>query len=101
MDNTKQDGGPAFPRTGVGNAGHRYDVPPQDGMTLLDYFAAAETLADCEQMGGKSLEALAGSAPPDFQKDPIGYMEWEAKWRARVRFIRASATLAERERIAK
>lgn len=33
-------GGPAFPRTGVGNAGVSFDVPPQDGMTLLDYFAA-------------------------------------------------------------
>lgn len=32
-------GGPAFPRTGVGNAGHSYDVPPQDGMSIRDYFA--------------------------------------------------------------
>ena len=39
MDNTKQDGGPAFPRTGVGNAGHSYDVPPQDGMSIRDWFA--------------------------------------------------------------
>lgn len=37
---SEQDGGPAFPRTGVGNAGQQYDVPPQDGMSLRDYFAA-------------------------------------------------------------
>ena len=33
------DGGPAYPRTGVGNAGVTYDVPPQDGMSLRDYLA--------------------------------------------------------------
>ncbi len=35
------DGGPAFPRTGIGNAGVGYDVPPQDGLSMRDYFAAA------------------------------------------------------------
>lgn len=34
----------AFPRTGTGNAGVAYDVPPQDGMTLRDYFAAQAML---------------------------------------------------------
>lgn len=40
-----ENGGPAFPRTGIGNAGVQYDVPPQDGMTLLDYLAAKAMVA--------------------------------------------------------
>lgn len=40
MDKAFNGGGAAFPRTGVGNAGHSYDVPAQDGMSLRDYFAA-------------------------------------------------------------
>lgn len=41
--------GPAFPRTGVGNAGVSYDVPPQDGMTLRQWYAgmALQALPAC------------------------------------------------------
>lgn len=37
--NPEKDGGPAFPRTGIGNAGVQYDAPSQDGMSLRDWFA--------------------------------------------------------------
>ena len=39
MNEQIDDGDSAFPRTGTGNAGVSYDVPPQDGMSLRDWFA--------------------------------------------------------------
>lgn len=72
-------GGPAFPRTGVGNAGHSYDVPPQDGMSLRDYFAG-QALA--------GIIACPGAEPDDASREGC----------ASLAYGFADAMLAEREK---
>lgn len=73
---------PAFPRTGVGNAGVGYDVPSQDGMTIRDYFAA---------------KAMAAMIP---DRDRSGNRIWDEKcsWIADLSYDIADAMLAEREK---
>jgi len=94
---TPNDGGPAFPvqpiypSTGLVEYG-------TDGMTLRDWFAGQEQLKGWEEADGPITEALAGPKP-DWQKDPVGYIRWEARWRAAMKYIRADAMLdAARER---
>ena len=93
----KYHGGPAFPiplNPGVSYGGHA----PCDGMTLRDYFAAAETLDDLEHLTMEGAVALAGPKPEgNWSTNPIEWRKWEAKWRAAVRFIRADAMLKARE----
>ena len=68
---------------------------------LRDQFAAQEQLADCHQEGSglslKALEALAGRKAPEFAKEPLAFFEWEAAWRARLKYIRADAMLHARQ----
>ena len=107
---TKNDGGPAFPCKVVTGKRVVYseeergnvfestftDVP---GMTLRDYFAAH--LNDDARGADFALEvkeALVGRRIPDFYEDPIGYLRFEAYFRAAWRGMRADAMLAERER---
>jgi len=69
-----------------------------EGMTLRDYFAAAETLDDLEHLLMAGAVALAGPKPEgDWSTNPIEWLKWEAKWRAEARFIRADAMIKARE----
>lgn len=54
-----EHGGPAFPRTGTGNAGVSYDFPAQNGMFLRDWFAGqalAGLLAENLESGQKRID---------------------------------------------
>lgn len=68
--------------------------------TLLEYFAAHEALADTYQAHADAMqpyaEILAGRPRPEGK---IEVMEWDANWRAKLRFIRAKAMVDEAERI--
>jgi hypothetical protein len=89
------DGGPAFPCAASDGLGRSH---LQEGMTLRDWFAGQEQLKDWEDAGGGSItEALAGPRP-NWQIDPVGYIRWEARWRAAIKYIRADAMLAVRAR---
>lgn len=73
-------GGPAFPGT------------------LLDWYAGQETIGD-EELGWPICEHHAGPRPSgDWTTNPVGWHEWEARWRAGVKYTRASAMLAEKAR---
>lgn len=70
---------------------------------LLEYFAAHETLADLDHAESASpslaiCESLVGKRPDTGWKS-VESWEWEAKWRAKLRFIRAKAMTEEAERI--
>jgi hypothetical protein len=87
------DGGPAFPRPGIStNWAEGYHT--HKGMSLRDWFAAQEQLNDCGEVSIDFLETLVNSPTP---KTPLEYIIWEAKTRAKLKFIRADAMLAARK----
>lgn len=72
--------------------------------TLLEYFAAHETLGDFGEMTEAhwaklkpTFEGMAGPFPDDMKGVPA----WNATWRAKLRFIRAKAMVEEAERTRK
>ena len=100
------DGGPAFPFDWVdfqpttGDQVVREQFP---GMTLLDFFAAHETLSDFDhpETSGPPLgvaELLAGPAPDKCNGNTVARYEWEALWRAKLKYIRAVAMLKARSK---
>lgn len=73
-------GGPAFPGT------------------LLDWYAGQETIGD-EELGWPICEHYAGPRPSgDWTTNPVGWYEWNARWRAGIKYTRAAAMLAEKAR---
>ena len=96
MSSQINDGGPAFPSPPSQYSNGFYSTG--NGMTLRDYFAAAETLDDLEDLNMAGAVALAGPKPEgDWSSNPIEWLKWDARWRAEVRFIRADAMLRARE----
>lgn len=99
---TTKDGGTAFPV--ISSTGDPRDgVYFRECMSLRDYFAANERLDDLMQADGRVLEKLVqelGGTPPDgrWRDNPVEMLKWEAKWRAAIRYIRADAMLAAREK---
>ena len=95
MSNQINDGGQAFPRAVQFDDafinGH--------GMTLRDYFAAAEKLEDLDETCISDIAvALAGPIPTgNWRTNTVEWIKWKAKWRAEMRFIRADAMLRARE----
>lgn len=100
MSTPINDGGPAFPNadTVYPNGQVQYGAT---GMTLRDYFAAHESLDD---FNGKEIPLefgiqLAGPHPSVLPKeDCVAWLKWQAKARASLRYIRADAMIAARER---
>jgi len=70
-------------------------------MTLRDYFAALETLIDWDQpnaiMPSDTADQLAGRPRPS-DGNYLNVLKWEADWRAAIKYIRADAMLAAREK---
>ena len=87
------DGGPAFPSND--------DGIQNEGMTLRDWFAGKETLADLDHpeatISAELTNALAGPRPDKtFAEDPIAWTVWAATVRAKLKYIRADAMLKAR-----
>ena len=91
MSQPIDDGGPAFP--------HETSLGYHHGMTLRDYFAAAEKLEDLDETCISDIAvALAGPIPTgNWRTNTVEWIKWKAKWRAEMRFIRADAMLRARE----
>jgi hypothetical protein len=84
-------------KTGYDSNGNSiYQMRCDGGMSLRDYFAAKETLSDCDNVTITALEACNSDVMPDFKNDPLAYLKWEAKARANLKFIRADAMIAAR-----
>ena len=116
--NTPYDGGPAFPPAcpdtahtyalskleGVTDSNERDRIYIQakaqaaTGMSLRDWFAGHESLADCADISPRAIEALIGRPMAKFADDPIQYLRDEAEGLANLKFLRADAMLAARER---
>ena len=88
-------GGPAFPVPADGATdGRTHDA----GMTLLDWYAGQETICT-EELATGICEHLAGPRPSGtWQTNAVEWYAWEAKWRAGIKYTRASAMLAEKAR---
>ena len=87
------DGGGAFPH---GDPTHGGDL----GMTLRDYFAAAEKIDSAEDYPWATCEALAGPRPKGcMTTNPLEWLIWSATWQAKIKFIRADAMLAARREV--
>ena len=89
-----KDGGPAFPQTTFEE--------------LRDYFAAQEQLSEFDHLDAilpkKMAEALAGRPMPEHgwgaktDDECLSMLQWEADWRSALKYMRANAMLAARER---
>jgi len=97
MSTQKDDGGPAFPQ-------YRTEYPEcEGGMTLRDWFAGQETLAEWDSPQAapsrQMCELLAGSPMPEggWSTNILESFKWEAKWRSALRYIRADAMIAARK----
>ena len=96
------DGGPAFPVQALASPGSEVAW----GMSLRDWFAGQETLADFDSQEASLpkwvAEALAGRKPDlshvTKADNWIEHLKWEAEWRAALKYIRADAMLRARER---
>lgn len=93
------NGGPAFPCP--------IDCKEAEmGATLRDYFAIHAKLDEDDfpdSIGANSV--VAGFEPPKDKngsyrstEDPIGWLKWCATLEAKIRYIKADAMLAEREK---
>lgn len=97
---TPNDGGSAFPCEGGLDSGLYADP----GMSLRDWFAGHETLRDWDNpevsMSQPFAEALTGEKRPEksSMEDPVANFKWEAKWRAALRYLRADAMIAARDK---
>lgn len=92
------DGGPAFPQ--VWHPDMRCDpANTPAGMPLRDWLAGNETITDIDASDKtlEALEALAGREYPS-KGSAMDRLRWEADWRAALRYLRADAMLAARER---
>jgi hypothetical protein len=92
-----EDGGPAFPvPTCSQMQGGAIHWSWGGGMSLRDYLAAHETLSDFdhpeEQMPHTGCVALAGPQP-DAKDGWEAQFIWNAKWRAKLRYLRADAMI--------
>jgi hypothetical protein len=67
-------------------------------MTLLDWYAGQEKIGD-EELSAGICEHFAGPKPGgNWSTNPADWYAWEARWRAGVKYMRASAMLAEKAR---
>lgn len=110
MSNKSNDGGPAFPvcyQHENLETGEKEVTAAFHGMSLRDWFAGQERLADYdhpEVIPNKEMcEALAGEKQPEggWSGNRIEMLRWEAKWMSAMKYIRADAMLAAREKGAK
>ena len=68
MTTSINDGGPAFPITGVYGLPNGESIHPHPGMTLLDYFAA------------KAMQGFAASTDCVWNNGPTGMAEEAYRW---------------------
>jgi hypothetical protein len=66
-------------------------------MSLRDYFAAVEKIDAEEVWTEQQMESLVGPSPAGGFRSPE-WLLWDARWRAALRYMRADAMLAARER---
>lgn len=92
-------GGPAFPQHGWSNDPEVLRrMKDQGGMTLLDWMAGQETIGE-EELSAGICEHFAGPKPGgNWSTNPADWYEWEARWRAGVKYMRAYAMLTEKAR---
>ena len=99
------DGGPAFPSPDTVHPSGQVQYG-SFGMTLRDFLASRESLSEWYTTDGRGptqglAELLAGCKQPAAGGDAHNQMEWlifEAKWRAAVKYLRADAMIAAREK---
>ncbi len=101
MSTQINDGGPAFPMT-ASTGDPRDGVYCQSGLSLRDYFASRETLAEFDHPTSPAstevVTALAGPKPSgSWYTNTVEWMKWEALFRARTKYIRADAMLKARD----
>jgi hypothetical protein len=95
------DGGPAFARSS-GPPQKEINTAAHTGMSLRDWFAGQETLADFDQadaiISTALADKLAGPKPVGgWTQNPVAMLQWEATWRAKIKLIRADAMIAARK----
>lgn len=94
----KENGGPAFPSPEIFDERRgEYLQHGSEGMSLRDYFAS--NLADeDEDFTDTVKQRMLGRPCPSLADDAVGVLEFEAEFRAKWRYMRADAMLAERSK---
>ena len=96
---SKNTGGPAFPESGLSGMPNGEFIYGRAGMAMRDYFAANLPSDDDEDDFGIEIKvALVGRHCPLWSVDALGCLAWIAEWRAKWRYMRADAMLAERDK---
>jgi hypothetical protein len=100
MSEQINDGGSALPTADAYHPSGQIAYG-RKGMSLRDWFAGQETLADLDHpeatISPELTNALAGPRPDKtFTEDPIAWKVWESNWRAKLKYIRADAMLKAR-----
>ena len=100
MSQQIDDGGSAFPvHSNHVVFGDKVVAAHEPGMSLRDWFAGQEKIDHAEDFNWEVCEALAGPRPTgDWLTNPLDWFRWEASWRAAMRYARADAMLAARNR---
>lgn len=98
---SRKDGGPAFPRPfslDTWGDGPK-EVPPQEGMSLRDYFAATLVIDPEEPGKGRAMVLMKSAPPVATTEKPDASMEqmlWWMEAEARYRYAKADAMLKAR-----
>ena len=99
MSQPIDDGGPAFPVPVEFDPNGQLIFHGSFGMSLRDWLAGQEKIDTAEDFGWEACEALAGPRPTgDWHTNPLGWLRWEASWKAAVRYARADAMITARNR---
>ena len=101
------DGGPAYPVAPSWNQNGDMVEGGFDGMSLRDWFAGHENIAELDDQNAIPSEsmcvALAGRDKPNHGwscKSPeqwVAMLQWDSDWRAALKYIRADAMLKARD----
>lgn len=92
------DGGPVFPQPLFDSSGER--VGYNHGVSLRDWFAGTVNITDADFPGSSkaSSEMLGLRQPENSVKSPKEWIEWIAAVEAFIRYKKADAMIAEREK---
>lgn len=90
----KNDGGPAFPNPNDCKLG-------EEGMSLRDYFAATVAISenDFPDLPVASSKMIGSLCPNNSTENPEEWVRWVAAVEALIRYAKADAMLAEREKV--
>ena len=98
---SKPNGGPAFPATYLWFDEEQAEIAAtgtQAGMSLRDALAMHIDLGSLGSVSNAKFAVALVGEPPHYEEEPEAYLDWYVRFEARIRYAKADAMLAEREK---